>query len=501
MSALMGDLLLGIDVGTSAVKAAAFDAHGRLIAEGTAPLTVHTPRAGWAEQHPDDWWAAAREAVRQVVSVVGAQRIAAVGVDGQSWAAVLIDGGGEVVCPTPIWMDQRSSAQCAALRERVGDAAFRLCGNPIQPGYTTPKLLWYQQEQPQAHARARHVLQSNGYVVYRLTGVLSQDVSQGYGLHCFDTANRTWDRAMARELSIDPDMLPPLCACHEIVGQITPEAARLTGLLAGTPVAAGGLDAACASLGAGVVMPGQTQEQGGQAGGMGLCVGSAAMDERLILSCHVAPDLWLLQGGTVGGGGALRWLREAVAGGKSFDELCEGAAQIPPGSEGVVFLPYLSGERSPIWDADARACFFGLTFSSDLRHMTRAVLEGVAFSLRHNIETAQQAGATVGDLHAMGGAARSPIWTQIKADITRRTMRVPEGGNETAMGAAMLAGVGTGVWKDAQTAADACVRFEREHKPSGGHADAYEGAYSLYRTLYPALKAAGSMGAHDHQCP
>ncbi len=490
-------MFLGIDIGTSAVKAATFDENGREIAVASSPLTLSTPRPGWAEQHPQSWWRATCVAVREIAGAVGAASIDAVGVAGQSWAAALVDAQGDALCPTPIWMDQRAFGQAARLRQSVGKSAFRLSGNPIQPGYTTPKIVWYRDEAPQALARAKAVLQSNGFIVYRLTGELTQDVSQGYGLHCFDIAARAWDGAMARALGVNPALLPPLFPCHQVVGKVDARAAQETGLKQGTPVVAGGLDAACAALGAGVALPGQTQEQGGQAGGMGLCVDRPAMDERLILSCHVAPGLWLLQGGTVGGGGALKWLRDALdmqGDGRAFDTLCEGAARVAPGSGGVVFLPYLSGERSPLWDPDARGCFFGLSFGTGRDHLARAVLEGVAFSLRHNIETAMQAGANVGILHAMGGAARSHVWTQIKADITARTIRVPLGDNATALGAAMLAGVGVGMWPDARSAAERCVRFEREHEPEPESFAAYQDAYRIYRMLYPALRGIGAGG-------
>lgn len=256
---------------------------------------------------------------------------------------------------------------------------------------------------------------------------------------------------------IEPGLLPDIVPCHAPVGNVTAQAAALTGLRIGTPVVAGGLDAACGTLGAGVVQAGQTQEQGGQAGGMSLCMDTCRMDPALILGAHVVPELWLLQGGTVGGGGAMNWFERefgaeerALArknGTNSFVELDRQAERIPAGSEGMVFLPYLAGERSPIWNAQAKGVFYGASFATGRTHFARAVMEGVAYSLRHNLEVAEKAGAKAGVLRAMGGAANSRLWTQIKADVTGKTIEVPSSDTATALGAAILAGMGTGVYE------------------------------------------------------
>lgn len=485
---MSGPYLLGIDIGTSALKAALFTPDGRAHARAAEAYPVHRPRPGWAEQNPDDWWAAAMRAVRAVTAGVNPGEIAGVGVDGQSWAAILIDRDGGVLCNTPIWMDTRADACCASLSERVGESAlFAVSGNPLKPAYTLPKLLWFREHLPGAYAKADKALGSNAFIVYRLTGAATQDLSQGYGYACFDMRRGVWDEAILGATGVPRGLLPELSDCHAVVGRVTAEAAALTGLLAGTPVVAGGLDAACGTLGAGVFRAGQTQEQGGQAGGMSLCVGEMRADRRLILSRHVVPGLFLLQGGTVGGGGALRWLRE-VAGTESFEAMSREAEAVPPGSDGLVFLPYLAGERSPLWDAEAKGVFFGLDYTKGRAHMTRAVMEGVAYSLRHNLDTAAEAGVRAGVLHAMGGAANSETWTQIKADATGLAIRVPEADTATTLGAAMLAGVGTGVYQDFAEAVARTVRFVRAHTPDPGKAACYDAGYALYRSLGETLR-------------
>ena len=457
----MRELLLGIDIGTSACKAAVFGEDGKVVAQTAAEYPVSYPRPGWAEQDPELWWQAVCAALRRLTGsgAFDPSEVAGVGVDGQSWSAIAIGREGRVLCPTPIWMDTRAGDVCAAMRETVGeDRLFAVSGNPLSPSYTMPKVLWYKEHCPEVYEKADKILQSNSFIAFRLTGEVSQDPSQGYGWACWDMARGAWDEDLCRELGVRTSLLPPVAACSEAVGRVTEEAARLTGLPEGTPVVAGGLDAACGTLGAGVLHPGQTQEQGGQAGGMSICMDVCRADRRLILGAHVVPGLWLLQGGTVGGGGALNWFerefgaaeRDAAArtGSSTFAEMDREAGGVPPGSEGLVFLPYLAGERSPIWDVHAKGVYYGVTFAKTRAHFARACMEGVAYSLRHNLETAREAGAEAGVLRAMGGAANSRLWTQIKADVTGCRIEVPGSDTATSLGAALLAGVGTGVYRN-----------------------------------------------------
>ncbi len=315
--------LLGIDIGTSACKVAVFDEEGKVLAQANRPYRVYYPQSGWAEQNPEEWWEAICDAVREVLSEesVNAELIKGIGVDGQSWSAIPVDENGSVLHNTPIWMDTRARYLCERVKEEIGaDEIFRVAGNDFLPSYVTPKLLWFKEERPEIFQKTSKFLQSNSYIVMKLTGEMSQEYSQCYGLHFFHMEKRTYDSALAEKMGLSPELMPKLYACDEIVGSVTKEAAEKTGLKAGTPVVAGGLDAACGALGAGVYRPGETQEQGGQAGGMSICTDRALSHKALILGTHVVPGLWLLQGGTVGGGGTLKWFRQELGSGLSFDE-------------------------------------------------------------------------------------------------------------------------------------------------------------------------------------
>lgn len=492
--------LLGIDIGTSACKAALFDRKGQVLAAANGEYPVYYPEEGWAEQNPEEWWSAVCEAVRQVIRKAGIQpeEIAGVGIDGQSWSAIAIDKGGKVLTNTPIWMDTRAQSICDRLNEEIGeDEIFRIAGNSLQPSYTTAKILWYKENLPEVYSKIYKILQSNSYIAFKLTGQISQDLSQGYGLHCFDMRTGQWDEEMCRKMGIPRDFLPEIVPSDRIIGTVTKKAAEESGLAEGTPVAAGGLDAACGTLGAGVIHSGETQEQGGQAGGMSICIEKYQADPRLILGFHVIPGKWLLQGGTTGGGGVMRWFEKEFAdyerlmreqtGISSLDQLNEIAEKVKPGCDGLVFLPYMAGERSPIWNPYAKGVFYGLDFSKTKGHMVRACMEGVAFSLRHNLETAEEAGAKAEILRAMGGSANSLLWTQIKSDVTGKTMAVPASDTATTLGAALLAGVGTGFYKDYEEAVAETVKVTRKHQPDPEKKAVYDKNYETYLELYRSL--------------
>ncbi len=490
---------LGVDIGTSGCRCLALDAEGTVLAVAERSYGLHTPAPGWVEQDPRDWVAGAFATIAEVCAsgAFAPESVQGIGVDGQSWAAVPVDASGEILAPTPIWMDTRAQPICDELLDRVpASEILAVAGNRLSPSYSTAKVLWFQRNRPDVFARSRWFLQCNSVVVLALTGVASQDHSQGYGFHFIDVGTGTTDAALAGRLGIDPDLVPTAVEPSAVVGGLTDAAARATGLRSGTPVVAGGLDAACGTLGAGVYRPGQTQEQGGQAGGMSIAMDAPVADERLILSRHVVPGSWLLQGGTVAGSASLAWLTRVVgeaersaaaASGRGlYEEVSALAATVAPGSDGLVFLPYLSGERSPLWDADARGAFVGLTLGTGRAHLYRAVMEGVAFALRHNLEVAASAGAGVAELLAIGGATRSPVWMQLKADITRLPLTVSADENATPRGAAMLAALGTGGGTIDELVAR-WVRRGRSYVPDPATADRYDRSYRTYAALYPAL--------------
>ncbi len=497
----MGPYLLGIDIGTSACKVALFDQGGNVISSASEEYEVSYPKPGWAEQNPEDWWTGICRGIKGVLeqSKIPAGQIAGIGIDGQSWAAVAVDREGNVLADTPIWMDTRANDICKELNDRVGEKRiFEISGNSLQPSYTTAKIIWYQRNLPQMYERTYKILQSNSYIACKLTGKMTQDVSQGYGLHCFDMHTGTWNWEMCEALGIPEGLLPEIYSCHEVIGTVTDHAAAQSGLAAGTPVVAGGLDAACGTLGAGVIHSGETQEQGGQAGGMSICMDQYKADMRLILGYHVIPGLWLLQGGTTGGGGVMRWLERELAdyereegrrcGRSSLDLFNDLAQETAPGSDGLIFLPYMAGERSPIWNPKAKGVYYGLDFSKTKGHLIRAAMEGVAMSLKHNLEVAEHAGAKVSVLRAMGGSANSLLWTQIKSDVTGKPIAVPSSDTATTLGAAILAGVGVGIYGSFEDAVKITVKNKRYHVPNQDNREVYDRNYRNYLEIYDSLQ-------------
>ena len=497
----MEKYLLGVDIGTSACKVALFSREGTVVAQANVEYNVFHAAGGVVEQDPEEWYLAVCQGIQKVLAQSGVdpKAIAGVGVDGQSWSAIPVSESGEVLARNPIWMDTRAADIAAQTLERVGfERIFAVSGNGFEPTYSTPKMLWFKQHRPDVYRKTKRFLQSNSWIVYRFTNVMTQDKSQGYGIHAFDMKRGVWDEALCDELGLEREHLPEIVDCDAVVGTITSKAAAETGLAVGTPVVAGGLDAACGTLGAGVIHPGQVQEQGGQAGGMSICLDHAVAHPKLILSFHVLSDRWLLQGGTVGGGGALRWFRRELGAAEeaqasaahlnAFEVLSQEAAGVPVGSNGVVFLPYMAGERSPIWDRDAKGVFYGLSYATTRADMVRAVMEGCAFTLEHNLRTSAETGVQVEELVAMGGAANSHVWTQIKADVSGKRISVPSSDTATTLGAAILAGIGTGFYASYDDAVAATIKVTRVHEPDLDNHARYRASYQCFRDIYENLK-------------
>ena len=490
--------LCGIDIGTSACKTALFDISGNTLATASFGYPTLRPAPGLARQDPRDWYRAACLGIRKCLSDSGLkpEDVAAVGVDGQSWACVGIDSSGEPVGDTPIWMDNGTAELCLELDRRRSPESRFINPNPLTANYVTGKAAALTSSD--AGRSVKKILQSNGYIVYRLTGDVCQDPSQGYGWHCFDMRKLAWNARAADELGIPERVLPEILGCSEIAGRITAAASLECGLLPGTPVVAGGVDSACAALGAGVVSPGMTQEQGGTSGGMSVCTPSVTDTAKLINCVHVLPGQWLLQGGTTGGGGVIKWLasefgmyeaslsrERGLSVPALFDEEAEKSI---PGSHGLVFLPYMSGERTPIWDPDAKGVFFGIDFSKTRADFLRAAMEGVCNSLLHNLEVAKEAGASPDILLATGGSANSRFWTQMKADVTGIPVSVRASDDSTALGAALLAGAGAGLITDVSEAASEAAHEKRRHTPDPSKRKAYAAGYEIYLELYENLK-------------
>ncbi|MGE5607092.1 MAG: xylulokinase [Bacteroidota bacterium] len=494
-------ILLGIDQGTSGCKMTAFDFNGQIVASVTEEYPTYYGQPGFVEQDADEWWNAICHGIQSLVHHQGLkpEEIAAIGVDGASWTCLPVDHNGDPLRRAMIWLDRRAEKQAVWMCKTLGEEYLvGLSGNPVDPAYIVPKMLWVRENEPEIYHRAAKFLQSNAFIAYKLTGEYSQDYSQGYGFHFFNIAKGSWDEGAAEKMCISLDLIGPIRHCHDIVGTVTPSDASESGLVAGIPVVAGGLDAACCTLGAGVVKPGQTQEQGGQAGGMSILIDRPLIHSKLILGYHVIPDLWLLQGGTVGGGGTLKWFNQELGHyeqqvGKDVDKspfevMSDEAAGVMPGSNGLIFLPYMAGERSPIWDSNARGVFFGLSYDKTRAHLIRAMMEGVSFSLHHNLKTAEEANATVNELISVGGSANSRVWTQIKADITGKPIHVPFSDHATTLGAALLAGVGAGIYQSFEDAVRRTVHIQRTHQPDPQNYEIYQKYYQIYLELYPRLE-------------
>ncbi len=484
--------LLGIDIGTSSCKIALFDYLGNIIKEVSKTYTTTYLPGGKVYQNASDWYDSVCKATESLFcdGDIKADEIAGIGIDGMSWSVVAVDINGNPLFPVSIWLDSSSSDIVSNWQKTLDQRSiFSNSGNPLSANYSTAKIYQFKLEHPELYHKTHYFLQSNSFLVYKLTDIFSQDYSQSYALHFFDIKKRCFNTQLCKQFGLDIEKFPKLYESFAVVGEVSLHAAKETGLFPGTPVVAGGLDAACATLGVGVIYENQTQEQGGQAEGMSICTDQCITHPQLICSCHVIPNKWLLQGGTVGGGNALRWFKESVIQNKEeYVELDNRASNIAPGCDGMVFLPYLQGERSPIWDNSAKGLFFGIDYQSTKAHFIRSIMEGVAFSLRHNIETAKESGIEVSQLHAMGGSSKSTVWMQIKADITGIPIIISDCQNATALGAALLAGIGVGIYQNATDAVTKTIRYSQNIIPNKSNNSLYSLIYEKYKKLYKNTK-------------
>ncbi|HEX5826897.1 MAG TPA: xylulokinase [Candidatus Limnocylindrales bacterium] len=488
-------VVLGIDVSTTATKALLVDERGSVIASAAAAYGFSQPRPLWSEQDPALWWEGTVAAIRQVIETSGQDPAAidGVGLTGQMHGAVLLDAGGEVIRPAILWNDQRTAAECDAIRAAVGrEHLIAITGNDALTGFTAPKLLWVREHEPDAWARVAHILLPKDYVRLRLTGAYAVDKADGAGTLLFDLAARDWSPAMLDALGIDPAWMPPTFEGPEATGAITATAADATGLRPGTPVVAGGGDQAANAVGVGAVVPGRVALSLGTSGVVFATTDGPLYEPegRVHAFCHSVPGRWHLMSVMLSAAGSLRWFRDAVAPGVAFGDLVDGpdgAAGAPVGSGGLLFLPYLSGERSPHPDPLARGAFVGLTLAHDRRHLARAVLEGVAFGLRDGLDLMVAAGMPAPpQVRASGGGTASPLWRQVLADVLDAEIATVSTTEGAAYGAALLAAVGAGWHPTVEAAADALVTTTPMATPSGDRAR-YAELHAVYRGLYPAL--------------
>jgi xylulokinase len=485
--------VVGIDASTTATKAVLVDERGAVRGIASAEYGFEQPHPLWSEQDPRLWSDGAVTAIRRVLAETGTRpdQVAAVGLTGQMHGLVLLDAAGEVIRPAILWNDQRTEAECDWIRETLGKGRLvAITGNDALTGFTAPKLAWVRAHEPDAWARVAHVLLPKDYVRYALTGRYAMDKADGAGTQLFDLAARDWSPVMLEALGIDPAWMPPTFEGPEVTGVVSEAAAAATGLRAGTPVVAGGGDQAANAVGTGVVAPGTMALSLGTSGVVFAATDAPLYEPegRVHAFCHAVPGRWHLMSVMLSAAGSMRWFRDAVAPGEAFGDLAAAAGQVPAGSDGVLFLPYLSGERSPYPDPHARGAFTGLTLAHDRRHLTRAVMEGVAFGLRDGLDLMLAAGTPApAQIRASGGGTASPLWCQILADVLEAEIATVSTTEGAAYGAALLAAVGAGWFPSVDAATDACVRATPVAAP-GPDAGTYRERHAAYRALYPALQ-------------
>lgn len=495
---------IGIDVGTSAIKGVLLAEDGRVLARASAEYPLLTPRPGWTEQRPDDWWRAALDVLRRLAAVAEAE-ILGLGLSGQMHGSVFLDREGQVIRPALLWNDGRTHAECLEIERRVGrERLIAITGNLASTGFQAPKILWLRAHEPDHHARLARVLLPKDLIRLRLTGEAATDAADASGTLLVDLASRRYSDELLEALEIAPGLLPEIFESTEVTGRLTAEAAALTGLAEGTPVAAGGGDNACAAIGAGVVAHGQGACSLGTSGTIFVRSDRPVHDPEGALNAFCDPaGGWHLMGVTLSAGGALRWAIERTAatdaevlrrsGLDPFAVLLEQALALPPGADGVLFLPYLAGERSPHMDPQARGAWTGLSLAHERAHLLRAVLEGVGYALADCLLRMRAVGLEPAELALVGGGARNPAWRRLLASQLRVELTTAPGAEEgPALGAAILARIGAGLDRDLAAATARVLPAEGDRvAPDPAQAVAYHDLHARYRSLYPALKGAG----------
>jgi xylulokinase len=493
--------VLGIDIGTGGTRALILDQTGRIVASATEEHEPFaSPQIGWAEQRPEDWWRAAGLAIRKALGLakLRGEQISCVGFSGQMHGAVMLDDAGEVVRPALIWCDVRTEKQCRELTERIGsDRLIQLTCNPALPNFTVTKFLWVRENEPQNWSRVRSVMLPKDYVRFKLTGEKAIDVADASGTLMLDVARRRWSSEVLQAAEIDESLLPSLHESPDICAKVSTVGAQATGLSTGTPVVAGAGDQAAGAVGMGIVAPGAVSATIGTSGVVFAATDHPALDPRgrLHTFCHAVPGRWHVMGVTQAAGLSLRWFRDrfvckaAENGVDPYEQLTAEAAGAPPGSDGLLWAPYLMGERTPHLDAEARGMLAGLTASHTRGHVVRAILEGVAFSLKDTFTIFREMNVPVSSIRLGGGGARSSLWRQIQADVYDHEVEIVEAEEGAAYGAAILAGVGAKIWPSVDAACESVVRVVERVRPDAATVAVMNSSYQAYRRVYPAMKS------------
>jgi xylulokinase len=499
-------LFLGLDIGTSSVKACLVDERGRTKASAAEPLRLRAPHPGWAEQDPADWWKAAVRVIKRITGSDSPRKrgrggqpvIEVVGLSGQMHTSVFLDRSDKVIRPALLWCDGRTTAQCRTIAARVSPDQLRdWVSNPALEGFTLPKILWLRDVEPAAFARLAKVLMPKDYIRMCLTGVMAAEPSDASGTLMFDVARVRWSTDIAHALGLSIDLMPQLGQSSEILGRVSAKVAGLTGLVDGTPVVGGGADNACGAIGVGVVAPGAVVASWGTSGTVLTPTARPVVDPamRAHTFCHAVPETWYVMGVMLSAGAAFAWHQRELARELTGDQnaavlLNREAARVPVGAAGLSFLPYLQGERTPHRDADARGAFVGLSLAHTRAHMTRAVLEGICFGLRDCQEIISGLGLAVPEILFTGGGAKAAFIRQLEADISGKPVVPVDQEEGPAFGAALLGAVGIGAFKDLGVAVARTLRRVAATQPRKEVHASYAEAYLRYRSLYAALRAA-----------
>jgi xylulokinase len=488
-------MFLGIDVGTGGTRAILIDRTGKVLASHAADhAPIHSEQIGWAEQDPEDWWRATQLAIHGCLAAATAAghtaKVEALALTGQMHGCVMLDAGGHVLRPSLIWCDQRTQPQCDWLTDKIGaEKLIQLVANPALPNFTLTKLLWVREHEPDTFKKIAHVLCPKDFVRLQLTGTYAMDMQEASGTLLLDVVHRRWSTEVAEAAGIPLAWLPPLFEGPEICARISPEGSAATGLPENTPVAAGAGDQGAGAVGMGILAPGSVSATIGTSGVVFAATAAPTLDPlgRLHTFCHAAPGVWHVMGVTNGAGLSLRWLKDTFFPNSTYESLLEEAATVPPGSDGLLWAPYLFGERTPHLDPNARAAFTGITASTTRAHFVRAVLEGVAFSLADTFTLFRELAIPVNKIRLGGGGARGPLWRQIQADVYNHPVELLEAEEGGAFGAALLAGTGVNAWPSVAAACEATIRPAQTINPQ--NAAAMAEAYARYRRLYPTLKS------------
>lgn len=495
--------LIGVDLGTSGTKTVLFDENGKTVASVTEEYPLYQPRNGWAEQDPADWWNAAAATIKTVVtqSGVSPDSIAGVGISGQMHGLVMLDGQGEVLRRSIIWCDGRTTKQCAEITEKVGAARLiEITANPALTGFTAGKILWVRENEPEIYKNCRHILLPKDYIRYKLTGVYATEVSDASGMNLLDVPNRRWSEEVLDRLGIDGSLLAKVYESCDVTGGITAKAAAITGLREGTPVVGGAGDNAAAAVGTGVVETGKAFTTIGTSGVIFAHADKVSIDPagRVHTFCAAVPGAWTVMSCTLAAGLSLKWFRDTfcaaemqTAAGMDTDPyvlMDKQAARVPIGANRLLYLPYLMGERSPILDEHSRGVFFGLSAIHTRADMLRAVMEGVVYSQRECLDVLREMGIAPQEMLACGGGGSSPLWRQMLADVYGCPVTTVSSKEGPALGAAILAGTGAGVYQSVEDGCRKVIQANPPQNPDSGDSAKYEPYYKLYRSLYPALK-------------